>query len=54
MAANALATGVLSGPQPRYQARIAWLLPMAGFLAWRPAVRVALNDKGPRPDGRGP
>ena len=32
--ANAAATGALSGPHDRYQARIAWLLPLAGLLAW--------------------
>ncbi len=32
---NALATGALSGPYDRYQARIAWLLPLAAWLAWR-------------------
>jgi T5SS/PEP-CTERM-associated repeat protein len=35
--ANALATGALSGPYDRYQARIAWLLPLAAMLFWRPA-----------------
>jgi hypothetical protein len=29
-------TGALSGPHDRYQARIAWLLPLAGLLAMRP------------------
>ncbi|MEI6158857.1 MAG: hypothetical protein WCP77_03395 [Roseococcus sp.] len=33
--ANALATGALSGPYDRYQARIAWLLPLAAMLFWR-------------------
>ncbi len=33
---NALVTGGLSGPHDRYQARIAWLLPLAGLLAWLP------------------
>jgi hypothetical protein len=31
--ANAAATGALSGPHERYQARIAWLLPLAALLA---------------------
>ena len=31
---NALVTGALSGPHDRYQARIAWLLPLAGLLAF--------------------
>lgn len=39
VAGNALAVGALSGPHPRYQARIAWLLPLAAVLFWR----------GPRP-----
>ena len=34
--ANAFATGALSGPHDRYGARIAWLLPAAALLAWRP------------------
>lgn len=32
---NALAAGALSSPHPRYQARIAWLLPMGAVLFWR-------------------
>ena len=36
--ANAIATGALSGPHDRYQARIAWLLPLAGVLAMRPPM----------------
>jgi len=32
---NALAAGALSMPHDRYQARIAWLLPMAAVLFWR-------------------
>lgn len=36
LAANAFATGALSGPHDRYQARIAWLLPLAAVLCWRP------------------
>ena len=31
--ANAVATGALSGPHDRYQARIAWLLPLVALLA---------------------
>ncbi len=34
--ANALATGGLSGVHGRYQARIAWLLPLGAWFAWRP------------------
>ena len=33
---NAAATGALSGPHHRYQARIVWLLPLAAVLCWRP------------------
>jgi hypothetical protein len=33
--ANALAAGALSGVHDRYQARIAWLLPLGAWLAWR-------------------
>lgn len=33
--ANAAVLGALSGPHDRYGARIAWLLPLAGLLAWR-------------------
>jgi hypothetical protein len=32
LGANAVATGALSGPHDRYQARIAWLLPLAALL----------------------
>jgi hypothetical protein len=33
--ANAFIAGVLSGPFPRYQGRVAWLIPLlAGLLAW--------------------
>jgi hypothetical protein len=33
--ANAFVAGVLSGPFPRYQGRVAWLVPLlAGLLAW--------------------
>ena len=38
---NAAATGVLSGPFARYQARIAWLLPLAALLAARAMLRRA-------------
>lgn len=36
LAANAFATGALSKPHDRYQARIAWLLPLAALLAALP------------------
>ena len=39
LAANALATGGLSKPHLRYQARIAWLLPFAVALVLLPAAR---------------
>ena len=35
IAGNALATGALSMPHHRYQARIIWLLPLAAVLFWR-------------------
>jgi hypothetical protein len=38
LAANAVATGALSGPHARYQARIAWLMPLAALLALWPRV----------------
>lgn len=38
--ANAVATGALSKPHDRYQARIAWLLPLAVGLALLPRHRV--------------
>jgi hypothetical protein len=37
--ANAAATGGLSGVFPRYQARIAWLLPVAALLLLVPTPR---------------
>ena len=39
--ANAFVTGALSKPTPRYEARIAWLLPFAVALALVPARRRA-------------
>ena len=38
--ANALATGALSKPHHRYQARIAWLLVLPPLLLWRDPLRV--------------
>ncbi|MBV1797180.1 hypothetical protein [Siccirubricoccus sp. G192] len=58
LVANAAATGALSGPHDRYQARIAWLLPLAGLLAWprfrpRPQHGSAIRAKtGPGPQIR--
>jgi len=46
--ANAIATGALSNPHYRYQARIAWLLmlpPVAA--AWRRRNRIDTPDRGP-------
>ncbi len=44
---NALATGALSMPHHRYQARVAWLLPVAALVLYsrgaRPAVPVAAS-----------
>jgi hypothetical protein len=37
--ANAFATGALSKPHHRYQARIAWLLVLPALLLWRDPVR---------------
>ena len=55
--ANAAVTGALSGPHDRYGARMAWLLPLAGLLAWRrlrrpsagvgPAAAVAAGTAAP-------
>jgi hypothetical protein len=39
LAANAAATGALSKPHDRYQARIVWLLPLAVMLAALPSAR---------------
>lgn len=57
VAGNAFATGALSKPHHRYQARIAWLLPMAAALALWPAARLAgavLPMPQPAPGGRPP
>jgi hypothetical protein len=40
LAANAVATGALSKPHHRYEARIVWLLPAAGALALLPRRRA--------------
>jgi hypothetical protein len=39
--ANAAVLGALSGPHDRYGARMAWLLPLAGLLAWWPCPIAA-------------
>ena len=43
---NAAATGTLSGPFARYQARIAWLPPLAALLAARAALRRTTSASG--------
>jgi hypothetical protein len=51
LVANAAATGALSGPHHRYQARIAWLLPLAGLLALVPlpaSARVSPDGEAKR------
>jgi uncharacterized SAM-binding protein YcdF (DUF218 family) len=50
LGANALATGGLSKPHLRYQARIAWLLPFAVALVLLPAAR---RDEAPAVAGLG-
>jgi hypothetical protein len=47
---NAAVTGALSGPHDRYQARIAWLLPLAGLLALSATAArpVAIATTSPR------
>jgi hypothetical protein len=42
--ANAFATGALSKPHHRYQARIVWLLPLATLAAFWPAARRRSDD----------
>ncbi len=47
---NAFATGALSGPHDRYQARIVWLLPLAvGLALWSPVAAA----RGLAGEGRG-
>ncbi|HYZ32080.1 MAG TPA: hypothetical protein VE684_07335, partial [Crenalkalicoccus sp.] len=43
---NAAVTGALSGPHPRYEARLAWLLPLAGLLAWAPGTPSGSGPSG--------
>jgi hypothetical protein len=47
--ANAAVTGALSGPHDRYGARVAWLLPLAGLLAWRPRRSAGVGRRQPPP-----
>lgn len=44
LAVNAFATGALSGPVDRYQARIVWLLPLAAALGLAPRFGAGLTD----------
>lgn len=44
VAVNAFATGALSAPVERYQARIIWLLPMAAALGLAPRFGIGLTD----------
>jgi hypothetical protein len=41
---NAFATGALSAPVDRYQARIVWLLPLAAVLGLAPRFGIGLTD----------
>ena len=44
VAVNSLATGALSAPVDRYQARIAWLIPLAAMLGLAPRFGIGLTD----------
>ena len=44
VAVNAFATGALSAPLDRYEARIVWLLPLAAALGLAPRFGAALTD----------
>jgi hypothetical protein len=46
LGANAAATGALSKPHHRYQARIVWLLPLAVGLAMLPRRAMAGQPQG--------
>ena len=52
LAANAFATGALSGPHDRYQARIAWLVLLPGLLTLPAFARRRLGSSGPAPRSR--
>jgi hypothetical protein len=41
---NAFATGALSAPVDRYQARIIWLVPLAAALGLAPRFGIGLTD----------
>lgn len=45
VAVNAIATGALSAPVDRYQARIVWLLPLAAVLGLAPRFGAGLTDE---------
>ena len=44
--ANAFATGALSGPHDRYQARIVWLVPLAAMLGLAPRLGTGEAEAG--------
>ena len=47
---NAAVCGILSGPQPRYQGRVVWLLPLlAGALLLPPAGRLSPAPRAASP-----
>jgi hypothetical protein len=52
LAANAFATGALSKPHHRYQARIVWLLPFAAALTLLPAAQPSRSARARRAAGR--
>ncbi len=56
LTANALAAGALSGVHDRYQARVAWLLPLAAWLAWHIGAygRAQAASEGLAQSGRRP
>jgi peptidoglycan/LPS O-acetylase OafA/YrhL len=50
LTANAVATGALSKPHDRYQARIAWLLPLAVLTASLPGLAPQAAKRPRAPD----
>ena len=50
LAANALITGVLSAPNPRYQARVIWLVPLVAYVlavTWWDARQHSARPENP-------